>query len=53
MKIETISMLSYESRVQVRLRVKSLRKLQVGLVMKVEIASLLNYENRDCKYASL
>ena len=26
-------------------------KLQVGLAMKVEIASLLNIENRNCKYA--
>ena len=48
MKIETVSILSYESRVHVCLRVK--RKLQVGLAMKVEIASMLNNENRKCNY---
>ena len=41
MKIETVSMLSYESRVQVSLR------------MKMETASRLSYENRNCKYSQL
>ena len=41
MEIETVSMLSYESRVQVCLR------------MKMETASMLSYENRNFKYAHL
>ena len=39
MQIETVSMLSYEIRAQVRLRVKT------------EIASRISYESRNCKYA--
>ena len=39
MKIETLSLLSYESRVEVRLRVKT------------ETASRISYESRNSKYA--
>ena len=52
MKIETVSMLSSESRDRKYAYVWK-RKLQVGLAMKVEIASLLNIENRTCKYAKI
>ena len=50
MKIETASMLSYESR-EFKYAYVWKRKLLVGLAMKVEIASMLNNENRSCKYA--
>ena len=39
MKIETVSILSYESRVRVCLRVKT------------ETASRISYESRNCMYA--
>ena len=52
MKIETVSMLSSESRDRKYAYVWK-RKLQVGLAMKVEIASLLNIEIRTCKYAKI
>ena len=49
LKIETASMLSYESR-ECKYAYVWKRKLQVGLVMKVEIASMLYNENGDCNY---
>ena len=50
MKIETVSILSYERRDCKEAYVWKW-KLQVGLAMKVEIASIFNNENRNCKYA--
>ena len=50
MKIETVSWLRYESR-DCKFAYLGKRKLQVALVTKVEIASKLNCENRNCKYA--
>ena len=52
MKIETVSWLSYDSR-DCKFAYIGKWKLQVGLVMKVEIASMLNYENRNFKCAQL
>ena len=49
MKIETVSILSYESR-GCEYAYVSKWKLQVGLTMKIKIASMLNNENRNCKY---
>ena len=49
MKIETVSMLSYESR-ECKYAYVWKQKLQEGLAMKVEIASMLNNENRNCNY---
>ena len=37
--------------INMKIETGSIASLQVGLVMKVEIASMLNYENRNCKYA--
>ena len=47
MKIETVSRLICESR---DCKFASVGKwnLQVAIVMKVEIASMLNFENRNC-----
>ena len=50
MKIETVSRLSNESR-DCKFAYVGKWKLQVALVMKVEIASVLNCENWNCKYA--
>ena len=50
MKIETVSRLIYEVR-DCKFAYVGKWKLQVGLVMKVEIASMLNYDNRNHKYA--
>ena len=50
MKIETVSRLSYESR-DCKFAYVGKWKLRVGLVMKVEIASMINCENRNGKYA--
>ena len=49
MEIETVSWLSYESR-DCKFAYLGKWKLQVALVMKLEIASMLNCENRNCKY---
>ena len=46
MKIETVSRLSYESR-DCKFAYVCKRKLQVGLTMKAEIASMLNNEDRN------
>ena len=50
MKMETVSRLSYESR-DCKFTYVGKWKLQVGIVMKVEIAIMLNFENRNCMYA--
>ena len=50
MKMETVNKLSYESRDCKFAYVRNW-KLHVALLMKVEIASMLNYENRNYKYA--
>ena len=49
MKVETVSRLSYESR-DCKFAYVGKWKLQVGIVMKVEIASVLNFDNRNCMY---
>ena len=46
----TVNKLSYESR-DCKFACERKWKLQVALLMKVEIASMLNYENRNYKYA--
>ena len=46
MKIEIVSGRSYESR-DSKFAHEGKWKLQVGIVMKVEIASMLNYEDRE------
>ena len=50
MKIETVSRLSYERRDCMFAYVWKW-SLQVGLVMTVEIASMLNFEIRNSMYA--
>ena len=52
MKIETVSWLSYESG-DCKFAYVWKWKLQVVFVMKVEIASMLTYENRNFNYAQL
>ena len=52
MEIEIVSRRSYESR-DSKFAHEGKWKLRVGIVMKVQIASMLNYEDRNCKYASL
>ena len=52
MKIETVCRLSYESR-DCKFTYVGKWKLHVGFVMKVEIASMLNNGNRNCKYAQV
>ena len=43
-------MLSYEGR-ECKFAYAGKQKLQVCLTMKIETASTLNWENRNCKYA--
>ena len=50
MKIETERRLNYERR-DCKFAYAGKWKLQIGLVVKVEIASMLNYEIRNFKYA--
>ena len=50
MKIETVSSLSYESR-DCKFAYVGKWKRQIGIVMKVEIANMPNFENRNCMYA--
>ena len=50
MKRETVSSLSYESR-DCKFPNVGKWKLQIGIVVKLEIASMFNNENRNCKYA--
>ena len=50
MKIKTVSGLCYGS-IDSKFAFVGKWKLQVAFVMKVEIASMLNCENRNCKYA--
>ena len=40
-------------KVEIAICLRMKMKLQVGLVMKVEIVSMLNYKNRNCKFAQL
>ena len=47
MKIETVSRLSYESR-DCKFAYVGKWNLQVALVMKVETASMLNFERQVC-----
>ena len=49
MKMETVSRLSYENR-DCKFAYVGKWKLQVGIVLKVEIASVLNFDNRNCMY---
>ena len=50
MIIGTVSRLSYESR-DCKFACGGKWKQQLGLVMKVEVASMINCENRNGKYA--